>query len=269
MSERMMGSLRRIGAMIERYVYLLKGSWPRIIELAYWPTMQIVLWGFLSEYLVHHSSYLAQASGVLLAAALLWDVMFRGQLGVSVVFFEELYSRNLGHLFASPLRAYELAGALFTISLLRTLVGSGMAALFAYWFYHFPIWEMGVVLAALFMNLIVMGWSIGLVVAGLVLRYGLGAENLAWAAIFAIAPLSGIYYPISVLPQALQVVAHGLPAAYVFTAMRALMFHHVVLYGALWKAAAINVVYLGLGLAVFLRTFRDARIHGRLLNLGE
>ena len=264
-----MRSLRRIGAMIERYIYLLKGSWPRIIELAYWPTMQIVLWGFLSEYLVRHSSYLAQASGVLLAAALLWDVMFRGQPGVSVVFFEELYSRNLGHLFASPLRAYELAAALFIISLLRTLVGAGMAAFFAYWFYHFPIWEMGFVLVALFMNLIIMGWSIGLVVAGLVLRYGLGAENLAWAAIFAIAPLSGIYYPISVLPQALKVVAHALPAAYVFMAMRALMFHHVVLYRALWEAAGLNVIYLGLGLTVFLRTFRDARIHGRLLNLGE
>lgn len=263
------GSLRRMGAMIERYVYLLKGSWPRIIELAYWPTMQIILWGFLSEYLVRHSSYLAQASGVLLAAALLWDVMFRGQLGVSVVFFEELYSRNLGHLFASPLRAHELAGALFIISLLRTLIGSGMAALFAYWFYHFPIWQMGLVLAALFMNLIVMGWAIGLVVAGLVLRYGLGAENLAWAAIFAIAPLSGIYYPVSVLPHPLQIVAHALPASYVFEAMRGLLFHHRVLARPLWEAAALNAVYLALGLSVFLRTFRDARVHGRLLNLGE
>jgi len=262
-------SVRRMGAMIERYVYLLKGSWPRIIELAYWPTMQIILWGFLSEYLVTHSSYLAQASGVLLAAALLWDVMFRGQLGVSVVFFEELYSRNLGHLFASPLRAYELACALFVISLLRTLIGSGMAALFAFWFYHFPIWSMGWVLWVFFMNLIVMGWAIGLVVAGLVLRYGLGAENLAWAAIFAIAPVSGIYYPISVLPPALQIVAHALPAAYVFTAMRALLFHHVILYRPLWKACALNVLYLALGLTIFLRTFHKARMHGRLLNLGE
>lgn len=255
--------------MIERYVYLLKGSWPRIIELAYWPTMQIILWGFLSEYLVHHSSYLARASGVLLAAVLLWDVMFRGQLGVSVVFFEELYSRNLGHLFASPLRAYELASALFVISLLRTLIGSGMAAVFAFWFYHFPIWHMGFVLLAFFMNLLVMGWAIGLVVAGLVLRYGLGAENLAWAAVFALAPVSGIYYPISVLPHWLQIIAHALPAAYVFSAMRALFFHHVIVVRPLWEAGALNLVYLGLGLSVFLRTFHNARLHGRLLNLGE
>ncbi len=269
MSGSLWGSVRRVGAMIERYVYLLKGSWPRIIELAYWPTMQIILWGFLSEYLVHHSSYLARASGVLLAAVLLWDVMFRGQLGVSVVFFEELYSRNLGHLFASPLRAYELASALFVISLLRTLIGSGMAAVFAFWFYHFPIWRMGFVLVAFFMNLLIMGWAIGLVVAGLVLRYGLGAENLAWAAVFALAPVSGIYYPISVLPHWLQMVAEALPAAYVFSAMRALFFHHIILVRPLWEAAALNGVYLALGLGLFLRTFHNARLHGRLLNLGE
>lgn len=264
-----LASLKRMGAMIERYVYLLKGSWPRVIELAYWPTMQVVLWGFLSEYLVHHSSYLARASGILLAAVLLWDVMFRGQLGVSVVFFEELYSRNLGHLFASPLRPYELAGALFVISLLRTLVGSGMAAVFAFWFYHFPIWQMGFLLIVFFMNLIVMGWAIGLVVAGLVLRYGLGAENLAWAAIFAIAPVSGIYYPISVLPHGLQLVAHILPAAYVFSALRAFFFHGVIEAASLWEAAALNAVYLTFGLALFLGAFRNARLQGRLLNLGE
>ncbi|HUW98510.1 MAG TPA: ABC transporter permease [Acidiferrobacter sp.] len=269
MSLHLLASARRMGAMIERYVYLLKGSWPRIVELAYWPTMQIILWGFLSEYLVDHSSYLAQASGLLLTAVLLWDVMFRGQLGVSVVFFEELYSRNLGHLFASPLRAYELAGALFTISLLRTLIGSGMAALFAFWFYHFPIWSLGFVLVAFFMNLLVMGWAIGLVVAGLVLRYGLGAENLAWAAVFAIAPVSGIYYPISILPQWLQVVAHALPAAYVFSAMRALFFHHIIEFRPLLDAAMLNAVYLALSVGLFLWTFRNARMHGRLLNLGE
>jgi ABC-2 type transport system permease protein len=66
----------------------------------------------------------AQATGLFIAAVLLWDVFFRGQLGVSLAFFEEMYSRNLGHLFTSPLRPYELAIALVIISLLRTLIGS-------------------------------------------------------------------------------------------------------------------------------------------------
>ena len=126
-----MNSIHRIGAMMLRYVYLLKRSWPRILELFYWPAVQLILWGFITKFFLTNSTWLMQASGVLLAAVMLWDVMFRGHLGVSLAFFEEMYSRNLGYLFASPLRAVELTGALLLISLIRTLIGVGGAALLA------------------------------------------------------------------------------------------------------------------------------------------
>jgi len=259
----------RVGAMVLRYIYLLRRSWPRLLELAYWPTMQMILWGFISQFMRTNSTWLAQASGVLLAGVLLWDVMFRGQLGVSTVFFEEMYSRNLGHLFASPLRPYELVCALLTISLIRTLIGVGGAALLAIPLYHFSIFSLGLPLLTFFVNLLVMGWSIGLLVSGLVLRYGLGAENLAWVAIFAVAPVSGIYYPVAVLPDWLQVVAHLLPASYVFEGMRAVLFEHVFRTDLFVRAVALNIVYLGFGIAVFLGVFRAARRRGLLINVGE
>ena len=112
-------SLRRVGALSLRYFYLLRGSWPRLVELAYWPTVQMILWGFITLFLVTQTSYIAQAFGVLLSAVMLWDVLFRSQLGVSVTFFEEMYSRNLGHLFVSPLRSWELILALMSMSLVR------------------------------------------------------------------------------------------------------------------------------------------------------
>jgi ABC-2 type transport system permease protein len=259
----------RVYAMVLRYIYLLRRSWPRVLELAYWPTMQMILWGLISQFMLTNSSWLAQASGVFLAGVLLWDVMFRGQLGVSTVFFEEMYSRNLGHLFASPLRPIELVGALLTISLLRTLIGVGGAALLAIPLYHFSIFNLGLPLLAFFANLLIMGWSIGLLVSALVLRYGLGAENLAWVAIFAVAPVSAIYYPVSVLPPGLQTVAHLLPASHVFEGMRALMFEQVFRFDLLWNAVLLNVVYLGIGIAVFLAVFRAARRRGLLINVGE
>jgi ABC-2 type transport system permease protein len=259
----------RIYAMVLRYLYLLRRSWPRVLELAYWPTMQMILWGFITQFMLTTSSWIAQASGVLLAGVLLWDVMFRSQLGVSTVFFEEMYSRNLGHLFASPLRPYELVCALLTISLLRTLIGVGGAALLAIPLYHYSIFGMGLPLIAFFVNLLVMGWSIGLLVSGLVLRYGLGAENLAWVAIFAVAPVSGIYYPVSVLPGWLQWVAHALPASHVFEGMRALLFQHSFRTDLFLNAVALNVIYLGFGITVFLGVFRAARRRGLLINVGE
>lgn len=259
----------RIYAMVLRYIYLLRRSWPRVLELAYWPTMQMILWGFITQFMQTSSTWLAQASGVLLAGVLLWDVMFRGQLGVSTVFFEEMYSRNLGHLFVSPLRPYELVCALLVISLIRTLIGVGGAALLAIPLYHYSIFSMGLPLVAFFVNLLIMGWAIGLLVSGLVLRYGLGAENLAWVAIFAVAPVSGIYYPVSVLPDWLRFIADLLPASHVFEGMRALLFGHVFRTDLFVHAVALNVVYLGLGIAVFLGVFRAARRRGLLVNVGE
>lgn len=259
----------RIGAMILRYTYLLRGSWPRILELAYWPTVQVVLWGLITQFFGTHSDWLAQASGLLLAAVLLWDVLFRGQLGVSLPFFEELYSRNLGNLFVSPLRPYELIIALLGISLIRTLIGVGVAALVAIPLYHYSIFEMGLPLLSFFTNLLVMGWALGIVVVALVLRFGLGAESLAWVAVFALAPISGIYYPIDILPEWLEPVAYALPSSHVFEGMRAVLLDGRFETTHLWAAIGLNLLYLGLAMLLFLRVFRRTLEQGTLVQSGE
>ena len=265
----MIAGAQRVLALIVRYLYLMRSSWPRVLELAYWPTVQMILWGLISKFLVGHGDWLAQASGLLIAAVLLWDVLFRAQLGVALPFFEEMYSRNLGNLFVSPLRPIELVVALLAISVLRTLIGVGAAAGLAILLYEYSIFDMGLPLIAFFSNLMFMGWSIGLMVVALVLRWGLGAEGLAWAIIFAFAPLSGIYYPVSTLPEWLQGVALSLPSAHVFEGMRATLLEHRFAADHFWWAVGLNVLYLGAGIAVLLLGFHVARKRGLLLQMGE
>ncbi|UCH53647.1 MAG: ABC transporter permease [Pseudomonadota bacterium] len=262
-------ALRRVAAVVMRHVYLLRGSGPRILELMYWPTVQMVLWGFITLFLLEHSSWIAQASGVLLSAVLLWDVLFRGQLGVSLVFMEELWSRNLGHLFVSPLRPGELAVALLAMSLIRTLIGVGGAALVAIPLFQFSVFDLGLPLIGFFLNLIVMGWAIGLAVSGVVLRYGLGAESMAWIAIFAVQPISGVYYPIATLPEWLQSVAWFLPSSHVFEGMRAVLFEREFRLDLLLNSVVLNLCFLAVGTATFLAFFRNARVRGQLLHVGE
>ena len=255
--------------MALRYLYLLRGSWPRILEQAYWPTVQMIMWGFITQFFITNSSWVAHATGVLLSAVLLWDVLFRAQLGVSVVFMEEMFARNLGHLFASPLRPYELVFSMLLISLFRTLLGVGTAALLAIPLYHYSIFDLGLPLLAFFANLLVFGWAIGLLICGLLLRYGLGAESLAWASIFALGPISGIYYPISTLPGWLQPVAWAIPSSHVFEGMRAVLFDHRFDKGLFFDAVLLNGIYIVLGMIVFLWVFRIARVRGLLLQVGE
>jgi ABC-2 type transport system permease protein len=262
-------SAGRVGAMLLRYLYLLRSSWPRALELVYWPTISMVMWGFMSQFLMTNSTWVARAFGVLLAAVMLWDVLFRGQLGVSVSFLEEMWSRNLGHLFVSPLRPTEWVLAMLAMSFIRVLIGVVPAMLLAIPLYHYSIFSLGLPFLAFFFNLMAMGWAIGLMIAALILRNGMGAESIAWLAVFVLAPVSAVYYPVSILPGWLQAVAWALPSAHVFEGMRAVMFDHVFLLGHFAASVALNVLYLALGAAAFLLAFRNARRRGALLQVGE
>ncbi len=262
-------SANRVLALVERHAYLLLKSWPRMLSMAYYPTVTMIMWGFVTVYLRPTSNFLADAPGLFIGAVLLWDILFRGQLGVSLTFFEEMYSRNLGNLFVSPLRAWELIVGQLLMSVLRTLIGVGAACVFAWLLFHYSIFSLGFALLAFFFNLIVCGWAIGLAVSGLVLRWGLGAEELAWAAVFLLAPVSGVYYPIGVLPGWLQSVAHAVPTSYVFEGMRAVLLQHEFRSDLFFQALAINIVYMAAGVALYLLAIGYARKHGLLLQMGE
>ena len=264
-----MASARRVRALIRRHAYLLLKSWPRLVSMAYYPTVTMVLWAFLTLYLKPTNSFLKDAPGFFIGAVLLWDVLFRGQLGVSLTFVEEMYSRNLGNLFVSPLRLSEFIAGQLMMSVLRTLIGVGGACVFAWLLFRYSIFSLGLPLLAFFWLLLAFGWSIGLAVSAMILRFGLGAEELAWAAIFILAPVSGVYYPIAVLPGWLQPVAWALPSAHVFEGMRGVLLEGAFAWSHFWSALMLVGVYLCLGAFMFRLAVRHARVHGRLLQMGE
>ena len=195
--------------MLLRYLYLLRSSWPRTLELLYWPTLQMLIWGFMSQFLRTNSSYIAKAFGVLLGAVMLWDALFRSQLGLSISFLEEMWARNLGQLFVTPLRPYEWVLSLLAMSVIRVTIGVVPATLLAIPLYHYSIFAMGLPLVAFFVALLIMGWALGLAICGLILRQGMGAaaiSALAGARLFValgadptLAPVRNVIFAATVL----------------------------------------------------------------------
>ena len=262
-------SARRVSAMVLRYWYLLRSSWPRILDLIYWPAVQMLMWGFLQLYLNQNSGFFNKAGGTFIGAVLLWDILFRGQLGFSISFLEEMYARNMGNLMMSPLRPVEFVTALMVMSLIRLAIGMVPVTLLAIAFFGFNLWGLGLALAAFFLNLILTSWAIGVLVAGLLLRNGLGAESLAWTFMFLFLPLTCVYYPVTVLPVWLAPVAWSLPPTYVFEGMRALLIDHVFRADLMIQAFAINVGFFAAAMVAFFMLLRSARRHGTLLQTGE
>jgi ABC-2 type transport system permease protein len=262
-------SLRRVSAMVRRYWYLLRSSWPRILDLIYWPTVQMLMWGFLQMYVAQNGGFFASAAGVFIGAVLLWDILFRGQLGFSISFLEEMYSHNLANIMMSPLRPVEFIGALMIMSVVRLAIGMIPVSFLAIAFFGFNLWSLGLALVAFFANLLLTSWSIGIFVAGLLLRNGMGAESLAWTIMFLFLPLTCVYYPVAVLPVWLQYVAWALPPTYVFEGMRALLIGHVFRADLMFEALAFNVVLFAAASFAFLKLLESARVQGTLLQTGE
>jgi ABC-2 type transport system permease protein len=252
-----------------RHVYLFRVSWPRLFDLMYWPTVQLVMWGFLQAYLSRQAGALVTAGGVFIGAVLLWDILFRAQLGMAISFLEEIYSRNLGHLLASPLRPHEFVAALMVMSIVRVAIGLFPVTLIAMWYFGFNIYALGLWLIAFFLNLVLTSWAFGLFVCGLLLRYGLGAENIAWSLMFLMLPLACVYYPLTTLPEWLQWVAVALAPTHVFEGMRALLAEQNPRPDLMVRALALNGLYMAIGIGAFVHWLGDARRRGTLIGMGE
>jgi len=148
------------------------------------------------------------------------DILLRGQQGFSFSFLEEMWSRNIANLLMSPLRPAEFVIALMVMSLIRLAVGVVPVTFMAIEFFGFNLWALGFAFAAFFVVLIVFAWSVGLLVSGILLRYGLGAENLAWSLMFIIQPL-GCIFILSQLARLAAAHLLGPTATYVFEGLRA------------------------------------------------
>ncbi len=261
---------RRIWGLMYRHLALYRRSWPRLLELSYWPVLQMCIWGFTARFLATRmGSGAALAGATLLGGVLLWEVALRSQMGVAISFLEEMWSRNLGHVFVSPMRPWELVAALICMSVIRMMAGVLPAILVAWLLYAYNLFALGPVVVLFFMNLMIMGWAVALGVVSLILRHGAGAEALAWSVLFGLTPFSAVFYPVSVLPKLMQPIALALPSAHVFEGMRAVLLNGEVRWDHLIAAFALNAVWLAGAAVLFARQFRQARLRGALMSIGE
>ena len=259
----------RMYALSLRHLYLIRSSFPRILDLIYWPTIQIVLWGFISKFFTMHSNFYNHTVGIILSAAILYDFLFRSSISFNMLFLEEVWSRNFTNLFVSPLKVSEIITALTVTALLRTLIGIVPAIFLATPFFGVSIFNLGPSLILLFLSLYLFGITLGLLVTSGLMRYGPAFENIAWSSLFLLAPLGCVYYPLSILPDWLQILAKCLPLVYIFEEVRSILLDNMVNYSNIMTALILNFVYFILAVLIFYLAFSGAREKGTLINVGE
>jgi ABC-2 type transport system permease protein len=262
-------NLTRIYGLFLRHFYLITRSFPRILDLIYWPSIQITLWGFISNFFADYSTYYNGAVGVILSCAILYDFLFRTSIGFNMLFLEEIWSRNFTNLFIAPMKISEIIVSLVFTALIRALIGLVPAILLTSPLFGISLLDLGIPLAFLFLSLYVFGITLGLFVSAGLLRFGPSFENIAWSTMFLLAPFGCIYYPVETLPEIFQSIAYALPLVYIFEETRNILVNQSVDYENIIQALYLNCAYLIAAVSVFYYSFDKAREKGTLINIGE
>jgi ABC-2 type transport system permease protein len=245
-----------------RHAYVLYRSPHRLFDVTVWPIVDTVLFGSLGVYFVSQGGPdSAGQAGVayLLSGIVLWHVVYQAQIAVSTGFMEETWSRNLLSLMVTPLRELELVAGIALFGVAKLVMGVGVVALGAWALYAFDVTALGLAVLPVIAILMVGGWAIALLVVGLILRFGNGAEALAWGIMFVVMPLGGVFYPVEALPAFVQPISELLPTTHAFAAGRELIDGGPTPWDELALAAVGTLVATAAALAFvawMLRLFR-------------
>jgi ABC-2 type transport system permease protein len=253
-----------IRALVLRYTYLYTRSVPRVLEMFFWPVMDLLVWGFLTVYLRN----MPKPVEFLIGGMIFWDILYRAQQGTTISFLEDIWSRNLLNIFVAPVTLSEFIFATYIVGFFKILITVGVLALLAGIFYHFNLFTLGFSLLPFFVNLLLMGWAVGMVTTALIMRWGQSAEALAWGIPFLIQPFAAVFYPVSVLPKFAQPIALCIPATHVFEGMRQILEGKPLAPHLLLVAFGLNLVYLAASGLFFRYMFNMARQKGLLAKLG-
>ncbi len=248
--------LRPIAGVVLRQFYLLRGSPVRVFPIVTWVAIDIVLWGFITRYLNSVSSGGMDFVPTLLGGVLLWDFCTRIMQGVSTAFLEDVWSRNLLNLFASPLSIAEYISGLVITSVLTSIIGVIVMVALATGVFHLEIFSMGPPLAAFLLVLFAFGISLGIFASGIVLRLGPASEWLLWPIPALLSPFAAVFYPLAVLPRWMQWVSYALPPSYVFEGMRDLLAGHPFPGTLLLQGSMVAALELVLAAYFYARVYR-------------
>ncbi|HVE14932.1 MAG TPA: ABC transporter permease [Elusimicrobiota bacterium] len=266
--------LSRIATMFLRYSYLHRRSIPRLLEVFFWPVMELLVWGFFARYMgtlfaARPADFAARLAASLLIGLIFWDVLYRSQQAVSLGLMEELWTRNILNLLISPLRTGEWIAAAYLYGLAKALIVAGALSALSALLYHFSIMSsLGLALGPLALNLLLMGFACGIFTAGLLLRWGHAGEALIWGIPFLIQPFSALFYPLSAYPAWLRPLCLLLPSTHVMEAMRSTLTGSFP-WGSFLAALGLNALYMVAGTLFFTRMLERGRRTGQLIRAIE
>ncbi len=252
--------LVRIRSVVRRHWLLLWRQPNKWFEIAFWPLMDVVLWGSLGVFVAQENGVSRAGTPYLLAGIILFWTLTQVQMTGATAFMEETWTRNLLNVLTTPVTAAEYVAGVAFYGLVKLALALGTLTVATIGLYGFDMTALGWSLIPIAALLVLNGWAVAFGVVGLILRWGQSAEILTWGLNYVVLAFSGVFFPVEALPPFLQPLAGALPTTYAFAAARDVLDGGGVPVDRLLLSAVGTVVTLAASVVfcgAMLRTFRE------------
>ncbi len=237
-----------------------------IFEIVFWPIVNLLSVGLLTTFLQAEPGTVV----FVLVGTFALSTVQVCQLDVAYAALFDMWSRSIKHQLVAPIRPWHLLLGSWLMGLMRGTLVFMLQAAVSHWMFGVNVLAHGVAPAlALLAGLLLSAGGIGLLVCTLLMLFGLRAEVSAWSGVSLILLLCGVYYPVSVLPAPLQVVAAAVPLTHFLEAFRAQLGYAPVFKEPLVRGYVLAAVYAAGGYALFAWAIQRARRTGMLLKLSD
>jgi len=235
-------------------------------ELLFWPIVGVLSIGLMSRFLQLTD---AQASFVLVGTIAL-SVVNVCQLEVAYAVLLDVWSKSLKHQFLAPIGIRHLTLGSWIVGMVRSLAVFVLLAVLGRWAFGFQVLQGGwLALATFLLGCFLTAWVVGVAVCALITLFGNRAEAFAWASVNMVLVLAGIYYPISVLPDSIAILAKAIPLTYFLDAYRAHYGFESEFRAPIATGLVLSAIYAALAHWAFLAAIQRARRTGLLLKMSE
>ncbi len=262
-----MSTSRIKGIVIQNFFYL-RHSLEDLIDTFFWPSIDVIIWGFLTTYFVQLQGPVAAIISFLMGGLILWNIVWRAQQDVSLALLKNVWNRTILSLFSTPLTPWEFIIATMILGFFKIILTLALVSTLAFVLYSFNLFSLGFYLLPFFVGLIAFAWTTGICITGLIIRFGMRIQAFAWSLIVLFQPISAVFYPVSILPPFLQRVALFLPTAHIFEGMREVLKTGTLSSEHLLRAFALNIAYMIFSAWFFAFMFEEARKDGKLVKVG-
>jgi ABC-2 type transport system permease protein len=255
-------NIRRIKGILWQELFITLRSGEVFADIFIFPFANIFVFGFISLYLAGDNPLTGK---LVLIGMLLWQIIWIVQYSVTLGSLWNVWSRNLTNIFITPIHVGEYILAHTLSGIVKAVVVLSLASVLSYYAFDFNILEIGVLtLLFVFLNFILFAYALGLVLLGLIFRYGTRIQAMAWATVTFVQPLSAAFYPLEVMPIALQYISMLFPATFTFEAARFALFNGGEVAWRLFSFAFLeSILYCIVCTGVFFYLYNKSRDTGQ------